>query len=188
MIPGFPVLIACALERETQALREVLGKRARYATTGMGMRRTAARLSEVLRGDPPSTLLFCGTAGQLDPSLAMGEVVLPEAWLFEDGRRVEADAELLGRFREAGWSVGPPGLTVRRPVLRPSTRLRLFEKHSACVCDMESAAALETAAQQGVAAVAVKVVSDTAESGLRDFWRHLDANLGRLGKALDFQW
>lgn len=183
-----PVLIACALERETRALREVLGERARYAATGMGMRPTAARLRDILRDDPPSTLLFCGTAGQLDPSLRLGDVVLPEAWLFEDGRRVEADAGLLARFRDADWSVAPPGLTVRRPVLRPSTRRRLFERHSACVCDMESAAALEVAAERGVAAVAVKVVSDTAESGPRDFWRHLDANLGRLAKALDSRW
>ncbi len=178
------ILVGCALQRETRRLDCLRAPRVELLTTGFGQRRTAAGLRRYLDRNRPDLFVFAGTAGQLDPCLQLGTVVCPRSWKLEDGREIPAHAALLERLRSAGWALDEPGLTVRRPVLRPRRRAELWQRHSACVCDMESARALAVAHQFGVPALAVKVVSDTAESSLRDFWRKLDDNLETLAQAL----
>lgn len=139
----------------------------------------------------PRLLIFTGTAGGLDPSLNMGQVVLPRAWRFQDGSLHPHDEALLAAAALQAQKLGPGlltltdlGLTVARPVLLPSARKRLHLKTGAAVCDMECAAALRTAANLQVPVLALKVVSDTSRSRLTDFWKHLDSNLDRLALTL----
>ncbi len=179
------ILIACALAREAETLRGPLETRAHLLVTGLGKRRTEAKLSTHLREDPPELMIFSGVAGQLDPDLKMGDIVVPAVWKFEDGREFAADSRLVERLRSAGWPLQQIGLTVKRPVLRPKRRRELWLEHSASACDMESAAALSVAATEGIPALAVKVISDTADTKLRDFWCCLDDNLKILAKSLD---
>ncbi len=176
------LLIACALNPETSALERRLGKEYSFFTTGLGVRSSRKNLQEHLNRNQYGLLLFSGTAGQLDPALEMGTVVCPRLWTFPGSRPVCCDPDLWNRLDERfQWELG---LTVRRPVLTRKGRLRLFEDYGASVCDMESFGALELALQLGITCLSIKVVSDTAESGISGFWREFEANMDRLAEAL----
>jgi len=182
-------LIACALSRETEALRLRLGNRHRYLTTGLGARKTQATLEKTFGEAFPGCLLFTGTAGQLDPKTEIGEVVLPEEWCLEGGAcHPVSRAPIAFLRRQGGWEISERGLTVPRPVLRRKSRIALYLKSGARVCDMESAAAVEVANRFGVGCLAPKVVSDTADSGLSAFWTgfdgHMDVLAGYLKKLI----
>lgn len=195
------ILIACALRRETKRLRRRLTEEAvrsrdgslefDFRHTGVGVHRSEERLTALLSERRPRLLIFTGTAGGLDPSLSMGQVVLPRGWRFEEGSLHSHDEAVLAGAAAQQQKLQPGlltltdlGLTVARPVLLPSARNRLYQQTGAAVCDMECAAALRTAARLQVPALALKVVSDTAQSGLTDFWMHLHSNLDRLALTL----
>ncbi len=177
-------LVACALEKEVAALRRHLETDCSFLVTGVGARRTRARLEKHFRTQAPSLFIFTGTAGQLDPALTMGQVVCPEAWCRKGGDCFPAAAELVERLRGLGWEIAGQGLTVRFPVVRARSRRKLHQRFGACICDMEAAAALEVAAAFKIPCLAPKVVSDTAASGLLAFWFHFDANLRALAEYL----
>ena len=173
-------LVACALKQESAALREHLGPMCQHLATGLGAKRTRQSLENYFSTNRPKLFVFTGTAGQLDPGLSMGDVVLPEAWSLLDGRRYPADSGLIERLRGQGWEVSSLGLTVRRPVVRKRAREELYRLRGASICDLECAIALEVAARHGIAGLAPKVVSDTAESGFLAFWSEFDQNMVRL--------
>lgn len=179
------LILACALRREARTLERGLGGGHRCLVTGMGARRTEASLRRLLKKLPPSLFIFTGTAGQLDPSLKRGEVLLPRAWLWPGAVPSPADPELLDSLRQAGWPVGGLGITVPRPVLRASSRLRLFQQTSARICDMESAVALAVARECGMQALAVKVVSDTSRDGVFEFFSNFNQSMEHLAAALN---
>ena len=179
------ILVACALRRETDSVRVVLPASLDFLTTGIGSRQASKVLARRLQRFPPSVLLFTGTAGQLDPSCPMGTVICPEAWMI-DGQdsSVRVSEVLLGPLRARGWEIGGCGLTVSLPVLRASSRLELFERTGAPICDMEAGAALQVAGSLGIPALAAKVVSDRGDSTFIDFYRNLNRNLQALGGYL----
>lgn len=203
------ILIACALSQEARLLRRFLGlaqqenaspveqpgaagdpsgprrrPEIQVTDTGLGATRTGTCLDRLFRHRRPSRLIFAGTAGQLDPSLPMGFVAIPRRWKFEDGRRFDVSFPAEGLPEALAPSLVDCGLTVRRPVFRPSTRVRLHREFGASICDMESAAAGQAAQGAGVPFLAAKVVSDTAESSVRDFFRYFETNMEALAEAL----
>jgi nucleoside phosphorylase len=186
--PASDLLVACALEKEASALLDRLPQLPILAT-GLGARATRRvlerRFAEQSR---PRLLLFTGTAGQLDPSVAMGDVICPERWLTEDGRRFESPGTLVANLRNRGWDVAGDGLTIARPVFRASSRRRKFEETGARICDMEAAAALDVATRYGVPALAPKVVSDTGDAGVAAYWTHFSANMMILADYLRRLW
>ncbi|MCY3774796.1 MAG: hypothetical protein OXH11_02320 [Candidatus Aminicenantes bacterium] len=178
-------VVACAMKKESKILRERLGTRCTHLVTGLGMNRTRAALESYLGTRSPSILVFTGTAGQLDPGLKMGDVVFPERWCLQTGGCFESDPALVAFLRERGVRVSGAGVTVRIPVIKKQDRERLHRSRGASICDMESAAVLEVARSHGVPAVAPKVVSDTAETGILGFRREFEANVARLSQYLD---
>jgi nucleoside phosphorylase len=184
------LLIACALKKETFTLKALLGERSEnnkpiaYAVTGVGAARTEARLSELLRTARPDILIFTGTAGQLKPSVAVGQVISPEIWQMEQGTAHRVSARLAEEVRQGELPVCGKGLTVGRPVLRAQRRSELWRETGACICDMEAAGALQVAVSLGVPCLAPKVVSDTGDFSPFAFWSSLDGNLALLGAYL----
>ena len=180
------LLVACALKQESTALQGRLQVDCRFLVTGLGAHRTRKSLESAFQSEPPSLLIFTGTAGQLDPSLGLGQVVFPQEWCLKDGSCFPADAELTSLLREGdGWEIEGCGLTVSTAVLRAKSRLALYRKFGARICDMESAFALQVASRYGVPCLAPKIVSDTAQSGISVFWREFDSNMDQLAKYLD---
>ncbi len=190
------ILVACALKRECSALRRELAApnqagsppayRLDFLVTGIGLSRTQKSLLEYFHhGEPkPSLMIFTGTAGQLDPSLQMGETVCPCSWVLNTGEEYEVTGSVAGRLRSCGVEVSGRGLTVLRPVLRARSRAQYFKDAGARICDMEAAGALRIASLCGVPCIAPKVVSDTGDASFLAFWAHFDRNMTRLAEYL----
>jgi nucleoside phosphorylase len=179
------LLIACALKKEETGLSRDLSAQHRLLVTGLGVDRTLRTLEKTFEERKPSCLVFTGMAGQLDPALELGDVVLPEEWELESGTRFPVDGGLVERLRSLNWEVDGRGVTVSMPVVSRKKRLQLHQKTGARVCDMESAAAMMIAASYEIPCLAPKVVSDTADSGLLAFYRHFDRNIQLLAGYLD---
>ena len=187
MPPPYPleeILIACALEEELNVLRGCLPDSLQFLRTGLGSNRSRRRLEQWIRQRRPSAIIFAGTAGQLDPGVKLGAVIFPERWCFGDGRCYEQSSQLIPFLAARGFPTQGVGLTVSRPVLREGRRLRLHAESRALICDMESAGILAAARELQVSTLALKVVSDTANSGIAGYWREFNSNMERLGKYL----
>jgi len=156
-----------------------------FLVTGLGVDRTLRTLELALEQRSPSILVFTGMAGQLDPTLELGDVILPEEWKLESGTAFRVDQRLADFLGTSGWDVSSTGLTVSSPVVSRKRRLRLYEETGARICDMESAAAMMIADSYEIPCLAPKVVSDTADSGLLAFYREFDRNVGLLAEFLD---
>jgi nucleoside phosphorylase len=149
------------------------------------MDRTLRTLEAAFEESRPLALVFTGMAGQLDPCVKLGDVILPEEWKLESGTGFKVDRCLADCLRRSGWDVSGSGLTVSSPVASRKRRLRLHEETGARVCDMESTAAMMVAASYDIPCVAPKVVSDTADSGLLAFFREFDHSVGLMAGYLD---
>ncbi|MGH9341633.1 MAG: hypothetical protein ACRD1R_19120 [Acidobacteriota bacterium] len=189
MSVGCDLLIACALKKEAAALRRHIDSDCEIIATGLGRQTTQLSLQEYFARRQPSLFIFTGTAGQLDPSLEMGQIVCPEIWELSNGpmsgkEEVVLDKSVLQSLQSIGYQASGRGITVGWPVLRAQDRLRLFERTGASICDLEAVAALKTAADLSIPALALKVVSDTHESGILGFWRNFDTNMRTLANHL----
>jgi nucleoside phosphorylase len=182
---GSDILIACGLRKEAGFLRPLFPGLA-IITTGIGRRATRRTLEDRFRKNPhPRILLFTGTAGQLDPELAMGAVLCPEEWITEEGTAQRVRPALVGFLGERGRRVEGRGITVSFPVLRAAARARLHADTGARICDMEASEALAVSTSFGVPAVAVKVVSDTEDTSPFAFWRYFERNMQLLAVELE---
>lgn len=178
-------LIACALKKEAQALREHLTTNSTLISTGLGTDRTLRSLQRHFERSKPSLVIFTGMAGQLDPTLDLGDLVIPECWRFETGNEFEVSPPLVEGLRSKGWDIGGRGVTVRVPIVRQAHRLRIFQETGARICDMESAAVLMICRSFELPCVCAKVISDTADSGMLAFYRHFQRNVQILGEKID---
>ena len=165
-------------------LRGCLPDSLQFLRTGLGSNRSRRRLEQRIRQRRPSAIIFAGTAGQLDPGVKLGAVIFPERWCFGDGRCYEQSSQLIPFLAARGFPTQGVGLTVSRPVLREGHRLRLHAESRALICDMESAGILAAARELQVSTLALKVVSDTANSGIAGYWREFNSNMERLGTYL----
>lgn len=179
------VLIACALKKEAKALRDHLTGGRSLIATGLGTDRTLKSLEQHLERFRPRLVVFTGMAGQLDPSLGLGDLVIPERWRFESGDEFPVAGWLVEGLRARGWAVKGKGLTVRVPIVRQEHRLRIFRETGSRICDMESAAVLMICRSMDIPCVAAKVISDTADSGMLAFYRHFQRNVRILGEQLE---
>ena len=187
MPPPYPIeqiLIACALGRELDVLRGCLPANLQFLRTGLGWNRSRRRLEQKARQGRPAAIIFAGTAGQLGPDVELGAVIFPERWCFGDGRCYEQSSEMVPFLAARGFSAQGVGITLRSPVLQAGRRLRLHEESGALICDMESAGVLAAGQQLHIPTLALKVVSDTADSGIAGYWREFDANMECLDEYL----
>lgn len=179
------VLIACALKKEVKALREHLRTDHQLISTGLGTDRTLKSLEGHLERFRPALVVFTGMAGQLDPSLKLGDLVVPERWRFESGDEFPVAESLILGLRARGWTIEGTGVTVRAPVVRQAQRLKIFRETGSRICDMESAAVLMICRSFDVQCISAKVISDTADSGMLAFYRHFQRNVRILGEKID---
>jgi nucleoside phosphorylase len=178
------ILVACPMEREASALRGQLGNR-EVISTGVGIRRTLPALLKRFRHSKPELLIFTGSVSQLDLRLAMRDVVLPEAWVLENGPTFRSDVDLLTRLRSAGLQTVPKGLTTPKPVMKAEKRSQVYSTTGASVYDSVTAAVLRVTATEGVPCLTPKIVASTAKSGLMSFWGQVDRNLEPLAEYLE---
>jgi adenosylhomocysteine nucleosidase len=132
-------------------------------------------------------LLSFGLAGALDPQLAAGAILLPQA-VTDGAGRVHGTCE---PWRERLMArLGAPDadgilLSVAQPLTTPAAKSRARMHTAAAAVDMESFAIATVAAQSGVNFLAARVVVDTAADSVpRSVARATDGrgevNVGRL--------
>jgi adenosylhomocysteine nucleosidase len=128
------------------------------AVTGIGQER-ARRQAQQLFSKPirPRVVIMAGYAGALDPSLAVGDIVIAS--------EVADDA---GNLWPTSWPNDRNGriLTVDRLIGTPSEKHELRQSHRATAVDMESAAVAEVCGQHGTAFGCVRAVSDDTSTSL----------------------
>ncbi len=119
----------------------------------------AGHIARAARCRPPSLVVSAGTCGALAPSLAAGDLVVPETVLGPGGARY-ATAPLPGN-PAAGTLI-----TVADVLHSGAQKTRLWMESGALAVDMESAVILAWAQARGVMGGVVRAVSDTSERGV----------------------
>lgn len=107
----------------------------------------------------PTLVLAAGACGALAPSLAVGDLVVPDTVRTESGATYATAAA--APLPRAGAI-----LTVSEVVATAADKSRLWLASSAVAVDMESAPILEWARAQGLRAAVVRGVSDAASTGV----------------------
>ncbi len=118
-------------------------------------------------------LVSFGLAAGLAPELRPGDLVLAEAVVLPDGRRLMTDAAwragLTAALAEAGVALhlGPVAGTDRL-LVTPAQKRALREATGALAADMESHAVAEVASAVAKPFIVVRAISDAADQGLPD--------------------
>ena len=159
------VIVACGLPFEA-ALAAGEGI---VVAQGPGTRRIAQAIAALVAGAPAGTfagIVSFGCAGGLDPALAAGDCIVPDAVLTDHGE-LAADAAWARALRtrlpqaHAGLLRG-----IDAPLATDTEKARLWRDCGAGAVDMESHAAALAARRHGLPFVACRVVLDPA-------WRSL---------------
>jgi len=131
-----------------------------------GVGRAAARQATelLLAGHRPSWIIAAGFAGALDPAMGRNDLVLPAEVIDLEGRRFPVEPlESLGPVvQHARGRL----VTVDRPVLEAQAKAELHRTAQANLVDMESSAVAAVCAERLVRFLAVRVISDDAQSDL----------------------
>ncbi len=150
--------IVCGMASEARALgRWAADPGVRVEISGARPVRAEAA-ARALAGAGCRVLLSWGVAGGLDPALAPGALLLPEAVIEADGTR-HALAPAL-----AGLATGGPApiLGTDRMVLSPAGKSHLHRETGAAAADMETHRVARAAAAAGLPALAIRAVGDPA--------------------------
>ncbi len=174
-------------ERNFKLCRGVIGNRAvTVLQCGMGARGFADWLADHLKTNSYDTLMVVGLAGGLDPRLKARDAVVYDCCLNArepneqptptgsaiqpSHRQAELVRTLLDALRGAAINTFyGSGITVSQVVVNAQDKLWLGQQHQALAVDMESFGVLQIAAEQGVPAAVIRVISDEAEHDLPDF-------------------
>ena len=155
---------------------------------GVGPRRAAAGMRELLADAPVAAVVDLGVCGGLAEHIRVGDVVLVDGWY--GGPRADADlrASLARRLDAAGviWQ-GGEALTVSHALVRPWSKHKARRDTGADLVEMEGRAIAEVCAEAGVPMAAVRTVLDDADSILRQVSRlpgQLAASLWALRRVV----
>lgn len=178
-----PVCVLFALPHEAAPLRRrlrdgpIAGLDVRIECSGVGAARAgeaAARLVASLP-EPPLCILICGFAGGLAPGVSIADVVVAESVLSAPGG-LAGDARLFPAARlvsaasalVASHGVQRSGtlLTVERIAVTTEQKRALHAATGAIAVDMETAGAAPAAERLGVPWLAVRSVTDMADTDL----------------------
>jgi hopanoid-associated phosphorylase len=161
------VIVACGLpfEAALAAAADIV------VVCGPGPRRIAHGIDALVAGAPSGTfagIVSFGCAGGLDPALAAGDCIVPDAVLTDDGT-IAADAAWTRALRaRLPWARTGMLRGIDAPLATDADKARLWRDCGAGAVDMESHAAALAARRHGLPFAACRVVLDPA-------WRSLPA-------------
>jgi adenosylhomocysteine nucleosidase len=132
---------------------------------GIGRARAAQAATRLVNAGAEA-LLSWGTAAALGADLNCGDLVLPEAVLSRDGRRLPVDSAWYRQMAEVVRRVGGAcagGVAEAEQVLDGNGKRALRTRSGALIADMESAAIVEACLDAGIRSLVVRAVSDRAD-------------------------
>jgi hopanoid-associated phosphorylase len=130
-------------------------------------------------------LASLGVAGALDPALKPGALLVADAVLTRDGRRLETDPRwrkrLIAQLARGGLAALPGTLVGSdHPLLLKADKADLFRDTGALAVDMESHAAARVAAEHGLPFLALRAISDPATRAVPSWVMDLVAEDGSV--------
>ncbi len=172
-----------------------------FLKTGVGPTRAAASLEAALEMVQPSQIMVVGYAGAIDPGLKLGDLVaVAKAFAFSldkdnpDWKTVRLDEAfklnqgeaLASSAKAAGLSAFIGDVLTSPYVLgEPAHKHLLYEKFSASIVDMETAALARVASARSIPLSCIRAVSDeAADSFLAPFSHDPSTNLPARAKKL----
>lgn len=161
---------------------DLRGRRVVVAESGIGQQSAAAATQTLIAGHRPALVISAGFAGGLDRRLMRGDIVLANAVIHADGRRLAIDVKLEpGKRLHVG-----PCTTTDQVVWSAAEKEALGKRSQALAVDMESWAVGEVCRQAKTRFLAVRIVSDGMDDELPPDVEALarqKSRAGRLGAA-----
>jgi adenosylhomocysteine nucleosidase len=130
--------------------------------SGIGQKKAGEATEMLIAGHRPGWVISAGLAGGLREGVKREDIVMPDAILGEDGRRLTIDYQLAPT---PGVHVGPL-VTVDRVVFKPQQKRELGEQTGAMAVDMETLAVAEVCRREKQRFLAVRVISDAVNDEL----------------------
>jgi adenosylhomocysteine nucleosidase len=155
--------VLTGLAMEARCLR---GSGAVVACSGARPERARAEVARLVEQGVTGLVSF-GLAGALDPALRPGDLVLADAVLLPDGRRLAVDAGWRARLADAlECAHTGPIAGSERLLATPAAKQELRKRSGALAVDMESHSVAAAAAAAGLPFVVVRAISDPAGRAL----------------------
>ena len=143
---------------------------------GVGIRKARNAAANLIHSRRPDLILSAGFAGGLDPSLSLGDAVIPSVIIDQSGACIDAPRDMHAKLLQAHpGAVSGSILTTPRFIPDESEKKDLFYRYDALAVDMESMAVAGEAKAHGVPHLALRVISDTADQTLPSLSGFLDA-------------
>ncbi len=152
-----PTVVTFAVPQESSDFRHAIRGHANVTIVHTGIGTAAARkaIERAVTEHRPGWLISAGFAGGLDPTLAVGDVVLAENY---SDRAAQEAAKTSCRRGVL--------LTVENAVETVAEKSRLRAETGAVAVDMETSAIAEVCAARSIPMLSVRVISDSADSVL----------------------
>lgn len=168
--------IVTGLASEVRVIEHLLGglpegcRPPLVACAGASSRRAASMAKDLVEQGARSLLSF-GVAGGLDPNLKPGDIVLANIVIPPQGLPYACDAEWRGSVTNSAATAGhslieAPLAGSNEVVPNPAAKAALFSRSGAVAVDMESHTVAIAAAAARVPLLALRVVTDTADSSI----------------------
>src|SRR5262249_35764119 len=133
---------------------------------GVGRENAAAATAALIAGHRPQWVISAGLAGGLQSDLMRGDILMPNAIVGEDGRRLAIDLRVpAGDRPSAGLHVGAL-LTIDRVAFKADQKRQLGQLHGALAVDMETLGVAEVCQREKQRFLAVRVISDGVDDEL----------------------
>jgi len=133
---------------------------------GVGRESAAAATAALIVGHRPKWVISAGLAGGLQSGVKRGDILMPDAIVGEDGRRLAIDLRMSADDQSsAGLHVGSL-LTVDRVAFKAEQKRALGRKHGALAVDMETLGVAEVCQREKQRFLAVRVICDGVDDEL----------------------
>jgi len=134
---------------------------------GVGRANAEKATEALIIGHKPRWIISAGLAGGLHPSVKRGDIVMPDAILTEDGKRLAIGLQMSADQRAARPDVHVgPLLTIDRVAFKASEKASLGQKFGALAVDMETLGVAEVCRREKQRFLSVRVISDPVDEQL----------------------
>jgi adenosylhomocysteine nucleosidase len=143
------------------------GRTAAVVTAGVGQLAAARGTLALIAGHRPTWVISAGFAGGLDPRLKKGDILMADALVNTDGRRLAIDLKIAPEAVAANKRLHVGACAASETIVRrPADKRELGRRTGALAVDMESWAVGEVCRQAKTRFLSIRVISDAVDDEL----------------------